>query len=337
MPASLADVARVAGVSVATASRVVSGVRYPVSAAARAKVENAVEQLGYTPNALARALVKGRSRVIGAIVGDVTDPYFAEIAKGLEEQAGLGDHLTVVCNADRSIQREAAYIRMLLDDQAAGIVIAGGAFISDPAAKDLVAAIDDARRHDTPVIVLADRGLEGVSVIDVDNRAVLVDATRFLIRLGHRRIAYVPGPEGFSTELLRREGYMLAMANAGLEAIVVDVGGFDHRAGRAAVKRLQSAPLPDAIIGFGEELAVAMLVALRQAGVNVPGDVSVMGIDGTRYSEVLDLTSVKVPTWELGATASRLIIEEENLPDRLVLPHRVISRSTTAPSPGNVP
>lgn len=335
--ASLTEVSRVAGVSVSTASRVLSGARYPVSAAKRARVEDAAKRLGYTPNALAQAMIKGQSRIIGAIVGDVTDPYFAEIARGLEEQGALGDHLTMVCNADRSNQREAAYVRTLLDHQAAGIVIAGGTFQSDRGAVDLAAAIDAARSRHTPVLLLADRGLEGVSVIDVDNRAAVVDATRYLIRLGHRRIGYVSGPDGFSTEVLRREGYLLAMADAGLEANVVANAGFDYRAGAAAVARLERDSLPDALIGFGEELAVGMLIALRRSGVNVPDDVSLLGIDGTRYSEALDLTSVKMPTWELGAMAARLIVERQALPERLTLPHRIIPRGTTAPVQGNRP
>jgi LacI family transcriptional regulator len=218
---------------------------------------------------------------------------------------------------------------MLLGDQAMGIVIAGGVFADVEHQGGLSEAVASARKHGTSVIFLADRGLEGVSVIDVDNRGVLEDAVGYLLQLGHRRIAYVPGPSGFSTETRRRDGYIRAMTGAGLEPFVVAGGGFDHLAGRTAAAAIAAGPLPDAVICFGEELAIGALIGFRSFGVAIPDDVSMMGIDGTRYSEVFDLSSVKVPTWELGMVAARMLINEETLPERVILPHQVISRSTT--------
>ena len=126
MKASLADVAKRANSSLATVSRVLGESQHPVSEATRAKVLKAAEEVGYSANPIARALVTKMTNTIGVIVGDITDPYFAEIARGVEDTAGAQGFLTIVCNADRNPAAEAAYFRMLLEHHAAAIMFAGG-------------------------------------------------------------------------------------------------------------------------------------------------------------------------------------------------------------------
>ncbi len=334
MPATLADVARHANVSAATASRVLSGSTYPVSAETRERVKRSAAELGYAPHALARALVTRQSQTIGVIVGDMIDPYFAEIASGVEEFARSAGCLTIICKADRSPTRERAYLRLLRGHRAGGVVFAGGTYIDSPEMdalrSDAVQAVAEGMR----IVDLGERGFADIPTITVDNRAVLFDLTTYLISLGHHNIAFLEGPPGFSTSVIRLQGYLEAMHEAALAPALIEGGGFDFEFGRAAALRLLAGSLPDAIIAFSDESALGVLVALRQAGIDIPGRISVAGVDGTRDAALLDLTTVKLPMYELGAAATRLIVEAEDTlpPTRAILPHRVVPRGTTARS-----
>jgi LacI family transcriptional regulator len=324
--ASLADISRRAGVSIATASRVLSGSTHPVSEAMRSRVVHAAEELGYRPSELARALVKRTSRIIGVIVGDIVDPYFAEIARGVEDVAARRGHLTMVCNADRRPAAELAHLTVLRDYHAAGVVFAGSGSEEDP--RELAAVVDELQARGAAVVALAARDLDCPHVL-VDNRAAARDATDHLLALGHRRIAFVQGPAGLHTSAHRLEGFEAAMAAAGADPVRLP-GGFEYEAGhRAAAELLAAGALPDAILAVNDEVAIGLLTGLRRGGVAVPGDVSVAGIDDTRPARLVDLTSVSLPLHELGELAARAILTGEARD--AVLPHRLVARGTTAP------
>jgi LacI family transcriptional regulator len=322
--ASLADISRRAGVSIATASRVLNGSTHPVSDATRDRVLAAADELGYRPSELARALVKRTSRIIGVIVGDIVDPYFAEIARGVEDVAARVGHLTMVCNADRRPASELAHLGVLRDYHAAGVVFAGSGYEHVAEAAALREAVSELQAAGSAVVALAARDLDCPSVL-VDNRGAARDATEHLLALGHRRIGFVEGPPGLHTSAHRREGFEAAIAAAGAEAIVVP-GGFEFEAGAAAAEVLM-ADLPDAVLGVNDEVAIGLLTGLRRAGVDVPGRISVAGIDDTRPARLVDLTSVSLPLHELGEMAARVILE--GVSDDVVLPHRLIARATT--------
>jgi LacI family transcriptional regulator len=161
----------------------------------------------------------------------------------------------------------------------------------------------------------------------VDNRAAAADATEHLLSLGHRRIAFVEGPPGLHTSAQRLEGFEQAMAAAGAEPFRVP-GGFEYEAGDAAAARLLAGELPDAVLAVNDEVAIGMLTGLRRGGIDVPGRVSVAGIDDTRPARLVDLTSVSLPLHELGVIAARVILEGAE--GDVVLPHRVVPRATTA-------
>jgi LacI family transcriptional regulator len=325
--ASLADISRRAGVSIATASRVLNGSSHPVSDATRSRVLAAADELGYRPSELARALVKRTSRIVGVIVGDIVDPYFAEIARGVEAVAARVGHLTMVCNTERRPAAELAHLDVLRDYHAAGVVFAGSGYEEAAEAAALRAAVEELQEGGAVVVALAARDLDCPSVL-VDNRAAARDATEHLLGLGHRRIAFVEGPAGLHTSVHRREGFDAAIAAAGAEALVLP-GGFEFEAGAAAAERLLE-DLPDAVLGVNDEVAIGLLTGLRRAGVDVPGQVSVAGIDDTRPARLVDLTSVELPLHELGEMAARVILEGAE--GDIVLPHRVVPRATTVRS-----
>ena len=323
--ASLADISRHAGTSVATASRVLNGSTHPVSDATRARVLAAAADLGYQPSALAQALVTRSSRIIGVIVNDIVDAYFAEIARGVEDVAGRMGHLVMVCNADHRVEAEIEYVRALRDYHAAGIVFAGS---GAPGATEANAALARQVGAARGVVALARRDFPALH-LGVDNAAAARDITEHLIALGHRRIAFVEGPEELYTSAERLAGFRAAMAAAGLAADLRHPGGFDFEAGQAAAGRLLAAPpLPDAVVAANDEAAIGVLTALRGAGVDVPGDVSVAGIDDTRPARFADLTAVSLPLYELGAAAARAIIDGDG--GERTLGHRLVPRGTTA-------
>lgn len=325
--ASLADISRRAGVSIATASRVLNGSSHPVSGAMRIRVLRAAEELGYRPSELARALVKRTSRIIGVIVGDIVDPYFAEIARGVDDVAARSGHLTMVCNTDRRPEAELAHLAVLNDYHAAGVVFAGSGYEDGPESAHLAAAVDALQERGAAVVALAPRDLDCPRVL-VDNRAAAREATEHLLSLGHRRIAFVQGPPGLHTSAHRLEGFETAMAAAGAEPVWLP-GGFEYEAGAAAAERLLAdATLPDAVLAVNDDVGIGLLTGLRRSRVAVPETISVAGIDDTRPARLVDLTSVSLPLHELGARAARVVLEGAE--DDAVLPHRLVPRATTA-------
>jgi LacI family transcriptional regulator len=334
--ASLVDIAGRAGVSIATASRVLNGSTHPVSAATRALVLDAAAELGYSPSLLAQALVTRTSRIVGVIVGDIVDPYFAEVARGVEDVVGRRSHLTMVCSADRSTASELRHLKVLCDYRAAGIVFASSGYQEDPLDAELEDAVTRARTAGTAVVALAHRNFAGPSAT-VDNRACARDVTEHLISLGHRQITFIEGPEGLHTSHQRLEGFRGAMGRAGLDCARLVPGGFEYESGvQAAVRMMAEGSLPDAIVGANDEVAIGALMSLRQAGIAVPDRVSVAGIDDTRPARIVELTTVRVPLYELGALGAQMLLgaEDGSGPDAAgatVLPHRLIARATTGP------
>ncbi len=313
--------------SIATASRVLNGSSHPVSEATRTRVLAAADELGYRPSELARALVKRTSRIVGVIVGDIVDPYFAEIARGVEAVAARVGHLTMVCNTERRPAAELAHLDVLRDYHAAGVIFAGSGYEDVAEASALREAVADLQERGSVVVALAVRDLDCPSVL-VDNRAAAREATEHLLALGHRRIAFVEGPAGLHTSAHRREGFEAGIAAAGAEAVVLP-GGFEFEAGAAAAETLLADSLPDAALGVNDEVAIGLLTGLRRGGVDVPGQVSVAGIDDTRPARLVDLTSVSLPLHELGEFAARVILEGAE--GDVVLPHRLVQRATTGP------
>jgi LacI family transcriptional regulator len=328
---SLADVSRRAGVSVATASRVLNGSTHPVSERTRRRVLRAAEELGYSPSALARALVTKRSRIIGVVVGDIVDPYFAEITRGVEDEAARAGYMTIVCNADRRTEAELAQLQLLSDYRAEGVVFAGSGYVEDPLGAKLAEAVAKARELGMQIVSVALRDFD-CPRIHADNRAAARDMTDYLVSLGHRRMAFIAGPEGLYASRDRLEGFRDAMRAAGLEAEPVHEGDFGYDRGYAATERMvEEGDLPDAVIGVNDATAIGVLGALRKARVPVPERVSVAGMTDTRLARFSDMTTVSLPIYEFGAGAARRIVGGgDDEPSETVLPHRVVPRSTTA-------
>ncbi len=329
---TMRDVAEQAGVSVTTVSHVINETR-PVSDELRARVLTAMQELGYKPNRLARSLRQGRTYTIGMIVPDSANPFFAEVARGIEDTTFGNGYSLILCNSDGDLQKELFYVNHLAEKQVDGILfIAAG--VSSEHIETLL------RRH-IPVVVV-DRYLPDVAVDAVltDNRGGGYLATRHLIDLGHRRIACITGPSDITPSAERVAGYRQALEEAD---IPVDErwilrGDFDYESGfRAAEIFFTLSPKPTAIFACNDLMAVGVISAAHRKGLRVPEDVSVIGFDDVRLASftVPLLTTIQQPKHAIGVLAATWLMERVEQPDlpprRQLLQTSLKIRQTTAP------
>ncbi|WP_255945079.1 LacI family DNA-binding transcriptional regulator [Streptomyces odontomachi] len=329
--ATLREVAELASVSVATASRVLNGSthHHPVSTEIQAAVRAAATTLGYMPSAAARALKQQRSRIIGVIASDILDPYFAELTRGIEVEAARAGYSTVIANANRDPQQERTKFRVLREHRAQGIVFCGSDIEGASGTAQLAREVNAAVHQGTRVVALAPRGFSSTSIV-VDNATAAVRLTEYLLSLGHRDIVCIGGIPGLSAAEQRVAGYRSAMFQAGAVPRVVAFSGMTKDSGKAAMAELtRSARLPDAIICTNDEVAIGALAHLWTNGYRVPEDISVAGIGGTRASAVFGLTTVTLPLTELGTAAARFITDPAAQPAVPATPAAVLRPGLT--------
>lgn len=334
---TLADIAAEAGVSLATASRVLSGSRDRVSAALAERVETAARSLHYVPNAHARALARASSTTIGLIVHDVSDPYFAEIARGVLEAASTHDHLVLICNTFRDADRELEYVRALRAQRVHSIVLAGSGY-TDPDAERRLAEELVAFRATGGGVATIGRHDVGLDAVLPDNVAGAARAARHLVDLGHERIAVLAGSASLTTVEDRIAGFRTELAAAGIALPDTHVlrGDFTRAGGYATATELLASDLDvTAVFALNDTMAVGALAACRDAGVDVPGALSLVGFDDVPH--VVDvtppLTTVRLPMEELGAEAIALALREPTSDDPAVVTStsELVVRASTGP------
>jgi LacI family transcriptional regulator len=336
--ASLTEIANVAGVSVATVSRVLSGSSHPVSEQTRERVNRAAEVLGFHPNMLARALVTNRSNTMAVIVHDISDPYFAEIVRGLEDSAHEHRYQLFISSSDRDPDRELAYVRAFLSHRVDAIVFAGGGF-HDATYRAALDALLTPFEANNAVVRLSPSDDER-PFLAPDNEGGAAQMTRHLLELGHRTIGFVDGPPGFPPSAERAAGYAAALAGAGIEvqADLIASGHFPEEGGAAAAAALL-ARRPDitALFTANDLMAFGALRELQRRHVDVPGQVSVAGFDDVRMASHLhpSLTTVRVPMYALGQQAffvAMKLLTGERPPESRRLDVTLQLRESTGPA-----
>lgn len=309
------DVARAAGVSTATVSRVVNG-NYPVSGSTRAKVEAAMERLGYVTNAHARALAGSGRKLIGIMIEELGDPYFASIARGAQLEAASHGRLSLVCNTQGSPELDDSFLDLLLEHRAEVVVVVGGAWTD--ARYQETNRLRASRLASTGCrLVLCGRpALEGPTTtlgIQFDNEPGAFAVTDHLLGLGHRRILYLGGPPELFTTRNRIAGFRRAHRTRDLEPdpAMIITGPFTQRWGyqqmRSILEQQSGAPDFTAVFGGNDLVATGACQAIKEHGLTIPGDLSVVGYDDIPVARVLapPLTTVRVPTEALGREAVR--------------------------------
>jgi len=330
--ATIRDVARAAGVSIATVSRVINRTAHTVNEATRARVLEAVQELNYTPNAVAKSLSTSRVDTIGVIIPDISNPYYAEIVRGIQDGAEEAGYTVIIQNTDRSVQKTVRGINLFRERMADGVIFGGGVL---PAAEAEHAMAGQKFRA-----VVIGRQQVCFPAVRIDNVAASVDAVRHLASLGHTRIAFFPGPRGSTTMEDRLQGYKegLERHNCPYDDRLIVWGPLTLDDGyRRANELLSSLPVkPSAIIAGNDQLAIGVIRAASDRGLRVPHDLAVMGFDNIPLTAFYapTLTTIDIPRYQMGVTAMRLLrqlIEGHEVAPVSWLSTRLIVRASTTP------
>ena len=334
---SIKDVARIAGVSIATVSRCINEPDR-VRLNTREKVQNAIEQTGYSPNTLAQSFRRGKTHVIMVVLPSVGDPFFTGVMKGIREVAA-GNGYSLLINETQFNTITADEIgSIVVSRQADGIILL--AAMSPFGTRVLSAKSQRA----LPMVI----GCETVSPelssypgIHIDNIAAAREATDYLLKLGHEKIAFIYGEHKTLLTMDRERGYREAMKKAAriIDSGWVVEGGLTLDGAMDATAKLLALPnAPTAIFCATDEMAMGCLHAVSEAGLDVPGDISVMGFDDNRYAKITNppLTTVSQPVEKIGRRVmERLLAEIENGrsadAEPEIVPHELVVRASTAP------
>ncbi|KIQ04323.1 MULTISPECIES: LacI family DNA-binding transcriptional regulator [Pseudomonas] len=308
--ATIKDVAARAGISYTTVSHVVNGTR-PVSDSARDKVQAAIAELGYVPSGVARSLRVRATGTLGLLVPNASNPYFAELARGIEDHAERNGYSVILCNSDDDGAKQLRYLRVLLERRIDGLIVA--TVTRDAAFAQALAAVK------LP-LMLVDRSLDGVSAdrLQIDHEQGGYLATRHLLELGHRRIACIAGPVDTQVAQLRVAGYQRALVEAGLPAAEPTHCAFTSPAGHAtALGLLSGETRPTAIFAGNDMIALGVLRAAAERGVRVPQELSLVGFDDIEVSRYLHpaLTTVGQHIGQLGERAAERLLQRVRTPE----------------------
>ncbi|MGE5135203.1 MAG: LacI family DNA-binding transcriptional regulator [Gemmatimonadota bacterium] len=309
-PVSIRDVAARAGVSVGTVSNVLNRPDI-VAEPTRSRVQAAIAQLGFIRNESARQLRAGRSRTIGLVVLDVANPFFTDVARGVEDEASESGLAVILCNSDDQEAKETHYLELLEEHRVQGILITPVAADGDRLAR--------LQRRGTPVVLVdsrsPSRGQCSVSVDDVLGGEL---AVAHLLAEGHERIAFVGGPPSFRQVSDRREGALRALAKAGRPAAdlqLIETPALNVTAGQRAGADLAELPpprRPTAVFCANDLLALGVLQGMTARRIRVPEDLAIVGYDDIDFAAAaaVPLSSVRQPRQQLGRTAAQLLLDE---------------------------
>ena len=333
--ASIRDVAARAGVSVTTVSHTLNATRF-VSDEAKAKVLEAAHALGYVPSEVARGLKHNTTRTLGMLVPNNSNPYFAEIIRGVERHCYGAGYSLLLCNSNDDAQRQTDHLRVLAERRVDGIVL-----VASGDDDDVVACCKDLRLP----LVLVDREIDAIAadLIEVDHVAGGQLATAHLLAQGHARVACIVGPAELRPSRQRVAGWRRSLAAAGVTPREDELarGDFGPQGGAMAMRQLlASAQPPSAVFVCNDMMAIGALHAAHEAGVDVPRQLSVVGFDDIELAAYTSppLTTVAQPKEAIGTGAAGLLLERlrdgRTAPRRAILQPELHLRASTAPPGG---
>lgn len=340
--ATIVDVARMAGVSVATVSQTFSAKR-PVSPRTSAKVRAAAARAGYRPSHVAASMVTGRTGTIGVVVPDIANPFFSELVRGAEAAAMTAGYMTIVCSSELDAALEDRCVEVLSDKRVDALLYLPGttrkhSCLADPALGQTPLIVIDEELDDLP---------PGAAVITSDNEGGGELAARHLAGLGHRDIGVIAGPEGLPTAEMRLRGFVRALAERGVVIPadrILRASYYTLGAGmEVGSAMLAMHPRVTAVYCANDLIALGLMTAAAEHGRTVGADLSVAGFDDIFVSQLVTpaLTTVRQPIARLGRQAAQIAVDavegRGDHPDRIVLPVELIIRGSTAQAPGRRP
>lgn len=330
MTVTIYDVAREAGVSMATVSRVVNG-NPNVKPSTRKKVLETIERLGYRPNAVARGLASKKTTTVGAIIPDISSMFFADLARGIEDIATMYKYNIILANSDRNKEKELQLINTMLEKQVDGILFMGG-HISEEHIQQFTSS-------SVPVVLASTVDeTDTIPSVNIDNEKAAYEATKFLLDQGNAHPAFIYGHDDTLISQYKFEGYKRALAEAGAELnedFVVNVD-YSYASGIKAVKQLLTLDVkPTAVFVASDEMALGVIHGAQDLGFRVPEDLEVFGFNNTRLATMVrpTLSTIVQPMYDIGAVSMRLLtkfMNNEEVPEKkVILPHRIIERNST--------
>lgn len=335
MAKGIKEIALLASVSTTTVSHVINNTRF-VSEEKRARVLTAMRHLDYRPNRMASGLRTKRSYAIGVVLPDITNPYFAEIARGIEDACFEHNYSAIICNSDDSAKTQAHYLSMLAEKQMDGIILVNVGDHGRSASEQIM--------RELPLVML-DRELPGLvsDSIQIDNKLGGRMAAEYLFSLGHRCLVCIGGAPEVYPSWDRVDGFVEYMREAShpLPPNLVFKGDFQAGSGfTLARKAMAGKKKPTAIFAANDLMAYGAIRALTEMGLRIPEDVSVVGFDDISLSSLFNppLTTIRQPRLEMGRTAVKLLLERIGSPElesrRVMLPLKLVERQTSGPVGG---
>lgn len=328
--ATIKDVASLAGVSVATVSRVINGENI-VSEDTRIQVQKAVDALNYSPNLLGRNLRRLETKKIIVILNTISNQFYSRVVKGIEERARKDGYTVMVCMTHGDKELEADYLKLLRSR-----LVDGAVFLTTETSEN---NLNELLAGFAVVQACEPKPLFNTPTVCIDNEKAAFEATEFLINQGHEKIAFI-GSEGIYTSASEREkGFRNVMKKHSLlvkEGWIINEG-FSFNSGIRAAKRLLAlGELPTAVFCISDSLAAGVIKTLAEQGINTPADISVMGFDDTQLSGLYipSITTTRQPQYELGFNAMSLLlkliqgVDVEKPHEHLILPHQIVSRDS---------
>lgn len=320
--------AKVAGVSYATVSRALNN--YPqINRYTKLKIMKIAEEMGYSPNAIARGLVQKNTKMIALLIPDITNPFYPEVARGVEEYARNNGYCVVLCNTDWSETNEQKYLRVMNERRVDGIIIA-------PVAEDINKNVQK-YRNDIPIVYVGSKiDDNNASFVVIDDFKAMYIATEYLIKLGHSNIMFIGGFENSISHKNRVSGYMQALTEHGLKSEINKGKGnsFKRESGYSTILELiKTRKVPSAIVAENDIVALGIIEAAEKYGYEVPGDISVIGVDDIEYASLpgINLTTVAQPKYDIGSQAAHIlldIIKGVSIPKQVILEPFLIVRGT---------
>lgn len=325
------DVARKAGVAPITVSRVINKSGY-ISQETRVRVEEAISELGYVPNTLARSLRSKRTNTLALILTDITNPFFTTLARGVEDAASDAGYTVIFCNTDESPTEEKKYLQVLLQKQVDGILLVP--------ARSSGESVELVQKHGTPVVVI-DRHVKAgnVDVVRGDSLQGSYALTKLLLDLGHRRLAIISGPKDVSTSEDRVEGFRQALSERQIpvDSQMVYYGGYTQKYGYDITRKILELPnRPTGIVAANNFISLGSMKALLDAGMRVPEDIALVGFDDLPSGMVIFpfFTVAAQPAYQMGQTAFKLLLarlheQEPGACKEIILPVEIIVRQSS--------
>ncbi|WP_453994384.1 catabolite control protein A [Bacillus nitroreducens] len=331
MNVTIYDVAREANVSMATVSRVVNG-NPNVKPTTRKKVLEAIDRLGYRPNAVARGLASKKTTTVGVIIPDISNIFYSELARGIEDIATMYKYNIILSNSDQNKNKEFNLLNNMLGKQVDGIVFMSGNITKEH--------IEEFEKSPVPIVLAGSvDSTNTVPTVTIDVEQAAYDAVTELANRGHKKIAFVSGPlnEPINSEK-KLVGYKRAIEDAGLsfnDEYVIE-GDYTYDSGIEGFEKINElADKPTAIFVGTDEMALGVIHSAQDHGISIPNDIEVISFDNTRLALMVrpQLTSVVQPMYDIGAVAMRLLtkfMNKENVEEKIVvLPHRIEFRKST--------